>query len=118
MTPHLHAIHIWPAYSFTLVGAPLPDEVKVYTIKHAETVFGNHLPVFYVEPEIKTVTRRKKVYPMVPRWAHAARLEAGPVNPGDDGTVLLVVWFADTPSVSPPEISPETWKEHSQGWSF
>lgn len=135
-TLELDAIYIYPTYGSFLAGLPSVEAA----INQAQSVagdlfggFGGSRPT-YVVPPMRRPTRGGRPPEVVPPWCHLAWI-LGPVLHKDsakrlldssrhneaeqDGSMLVLIWFADAPSLDwEGQLKDLVWEEHAKNWAF
>ncbi len=125
MKPILQSLHIFSPYNLAgrwTTPIPTPRQVVEHVKLEAQrlepfaySVKAGGGGVYCVEPK---VTQSRLSAPLVPCWAHVARLENRPL-PGQesyDGSALVVIWFANRRTTTPPSISMAIWEKHAIGF--
>lgn len=123
MKPTLQSLHIFSPYAWLRGAAPIPtprqvvERVKLEAQRleaFAYSVKAGGSGVYCIEPKV-TQSRSAAV---VPDWVHVGRLENRPLpgQEGYDGSALVVIWFANRRTTTPPSISRAIWEEHAVGF--
>jgi hypothetical protein len=118
----ISSLFIYNAYDGCLAGWRSPEQCVKGATEKATLLFGAHVPIFVVPPEedsTNEATKSGRQPPLIPGWAHVARLEGKAQDQGYDGSWLVLIWFAKTPSF--PELAslPEhDFHAHAKDWGF